>query len=233
MPKISFVVFGIQRTGTTLLITLLDSHPDIFCAGEIFKFNPTRVFHGEFRYSNYQDMKIRDFLEYYYKQNDAYAAVGFKLMLNQLKKYPDILTFLKKNKLKVIQVDRENTLKIYISRQIAMKTRLWATGQSVKQNKIYIDSSSLTSELAAINQEKEESTRIASKFDHLRVTYEDLLNKKDETIMKILNFLNVDRNIGLKTGLVKINSDDLKDIVANYGEIHTSLINSSDKRYLH
>lgn len=43
-----FVVTGIQRTGTTLVRTTLDSHPDILCAGETFQtgFEPLR---GKFR----------------------------------------------------------------------------------------------------------------------------------------------------------------------------------------
>jgi len=35
--KTDFVLFGIQRTGTTLLYTLLDNHPSVVCFGEVFQ----------------------------------------------------------------------------------------------------------------------------------------------------------------------------------------------------
>lgn len=31
-----FIVFTTPRTGSTLLVKSLDTHPEIFCAGEIF-----------------------------------------------------------------------------------------------------------------------------------------------------------------------------------------------------
>ena len=37
-----FVILGAPRTGTNLLCTLLDSHPDVLCHHEVF--NPAGIF---------------------------------------------------------------------------------------------------------------------------------------------------------------------------------------------
>ena len=44
-----FVIFTTPRTGSTLLIKSLDTHPEIMCAGEIFFFRGA-AFHNEHRY---------------------------------------------------------------------------------------------------------------------------------------------------------------------------------------
>jgi LPS sulfotransferase NodH len=233
MYKTPFVVLGTQRSGTTLLITLLDSHPEIFCAGEIFNTNPTKIHHDEFSYRNNKNKKIYEFLDYFYKKNNKFKAVGFKLMLDQLKLHPDILNFIKNNNLKIISMERENTLKTYISHLIAKKTNIWASGSPVKQVRISIDTASIIAELDAIVQKKEENEKISSKFDCLKVTYENLTTNKEKTVRVILNFINVnDRFIELKTSQTKINSDELKDVIENYEEVYTVLKNTSYEKYL-
>jgi LPS sulfotransferase NodH len=233
MSSTPFVVLGTQRSGTTLLITLLDSHPDVFCADEIFKLNPSKIHHEEFSYRNYKDKKIYEFLEYYFKINNTFKAVGFKLMIDQLKVNPEILEFFKKNNMKIILVERENTLKIYVSHLIAQRTNIWAFGSPVKQTRISIDPGSIAAELDSINQKKEENRRISLEFDSLKVIYEKLIAKKEKTVMEILNFLNVNNKVELYSPLVKINTEELKDIIKNYKEIYGVLKNTKYEKYLY
>jgi len=37
-----FAIFTLPRTGSTLMVKTLDSHPQIFCAGEIFFYKRRR-----------------------------------------------------------------------------------------------------------------------------------------------------------------------------------------------
>ena len=41
LPETRFVVFGLGRSGSTLLCDLLDGHSAIQCDGELFKIVPT------------------------------------------------------------------------------------------------------------------------------------------------------------------------------------------------
>lgn len=224
MDNTPFVVLGTQRSGTTFLITLLDSHPGIFCAGEIFKTNPTKILHDEFSYRNHKDKEIYEFLDYFYKKNNTFKAVGFKLMLDQLKLNPVILEFIKNNNLKIILMERENTLKLHVSHLIARQTNIWASPRPVEQVRIPIDTASIIAELDAIAQKKEENEKISSKFGALKVIYENLVTKKEKTVRDILKFINVDdRFIDLETSQKKINSDDLKEVIENYEEVYTVL----------
>jgi len=74
---------------------------------------------------------------------------------------------------------------------------------------------------------------VATKFDSLKITYENILLKRDETAETILKYLDVDHTIPLKTPIVKINSDDLKDVIENYKEVYTALKNSPYEKYLY
>ena len=48
-----FVILGTQRTGTILLMGLLDSHPEIACIGELFQHRADYVQHSVPRYRLY------------------------------------------------------------------------------------------------------------------------------------------------------------------------------------
>lgn len=63
----NFIILSIQRSGSELLTTLLDSHPDIHCESEA-------LHHG----------MGKAWLKYYYGQSMGLKAYGFKVMTNQL-----------------------------------------------------------------------------------------------------------------------------------------------------
>src|SRR5689334_11271874 len=93
-----FVVFTTPRTGSSLLITTLDTHPEIFCAGELF-FLKGDIYHTEHKYPfwkfpinnkinyviNYPKLllTLNKFLNEFYgtdDRTDNIKAKGFKLM---------------------------------------------------------------------------------------------------------------------------------------------------------
>ena len=87
-----FVIISTKRTGSTLLIELLDSHPAVLCAGEIF-FPPSG---SEYAFRRYVEQSagrkfmhqilrrrlVKEFLDEFYAQ-DGYDAIGFKYMYSQ------------------------------------------------------------------------------------------------------------------------------------------------------
>lgn len=232
-----FIVFGIQRSGTTLLVHLIDSHPQIFCAGEVFKINSSKIHHSEYLYRHFierpripmlnifssKKSKTIQFLNFFYKKNRSFNAAGFKLMLDQLFKYPDILKYVQNQKVKILLVERANTLKQYLSLQMAIKTKRWASTKKVPQEKIYVNCESIISALDKLNQDKEKLEKLIEKHDYLKIVYERLLSDNDGTLKKALNFLNVNEDATLSTSLVKINSDNMQKIVRNYEELYLKL----------
>lgn len=241
---IKFVVVGTQRTGTTLVRTSLDSHSKVRCIGETFKYKTKKgkFYKGELGYPAYirgsfkkrlmhYFMRIRLINEYldslYLLPN--YSAVGFKFMYSQAKKYPMVLEYIYNNKIRAIHVVRENVLKTLISRRTAQKRRLFHTKEKVHVEKILLSIDDLEKTLDIISSQNNIWEEIlASKVPYIKITYESFLRNNPKEIGRILAFLNLDLE-ELKSPLVKINPDTLKDIVENYEEIREHLEKSPYK----
>ena len=247
--KTDFVLFGIQRTGTTLLYTLLDNHPSIVCFGEIFQDvdTPCHPTLGTKRYKSYIDMSVsRRVLDYVnrkymistYLSNMVsaleYNAKGFKFMLDQANKYSEVLNIMQQNKFKIIHVWRSNILKILVSRVKAELTGIYVTQNIVDSRKVHLDGESLISQLKDIKTTQSELLEIIQglRLDYISIQYENLLTNRKMELGKILNFLEVDNKPNLTTNLTKINPDELINVIANYGEIEGILLGTEDEAYL-
>jgi hypothetical protein len=111
IPSVRFAVAGNPRTGSSHLVSLLDSHPDIACwDDEIFDVGEA------FEVSSYRDP--RDFLRE--KVFDVSAnVVGFKLLRDALNYVQGPWDWLEELQIRVVHTCRENLLDAYISYQLA------------------------------------------------------------------------------------------------------------------
>lgn len=93
----NFVLISTQGSGTNLLRSLLNSHPDFFCADELFSD------HRHFgRYQN-KPKPAEVLLKTFY--NGAVKAKGFTLMYNQMSQ--EIVNYINENKIKVVHLMRD------------------------------------------------------------------------------------------------------------------------------
>lgn len=126
-----FIILGTERTGSSLLVDLLKSHPNTICFGELFQderalFNylgyPTPENKELITYRDENTINfIRDFVYKSYKNN--INAVGFKLFYHHARKSnPDILwNYLKEfNRLKIIHIKRKNLFHCLVSAKVAL-----------------------------------------------------------------------------------------------------------------
>lgn len=146
----NFVIFGTQRTGTTLVCTSLNSHSKILCLGELFDLNEsykpkempiygvfiknilnsdqsyTIDINNQASYFGFLQKKenIYSYLDQFYSKT-PYKGIGFKLMLNQVKTFPFIFECIKSKNLKIIKVIRQNILDTHISRVRSQKTSVF------------------------------------------------------------------------------------------------------------
>lgn len=95
---IKAILISHQGAGTNLLRSFLNSHPDIVFEDELFCLD--RNF-NQFKKSN---KSISDFLDSFFAHYPDKQVVGFDLKYNQIE--PDILKYIRKNKLKVIHLRR-------------------------------------------------------------------------------------------------------------------------------
>lgn len=123
-----FVILGLPRSGTTYLATLLDSHPDLCCAGELF--NPYAVIThandpSDAAVFGRDARPVRAAADFFEKTaQSGVKAGGFKFMIGHninvlqwLAKQPDI---------RIIYIRRHNKLAQVASLMKAAQTQEWA-----------------------------------------------------------------------------------------------------------
>ena len=129
-----FVLLTTQRTGSSWLTTLIDSHPDADAYGELFlpgegarppwgarqveRFWSAR---GKLAGSGRAPRRPRatfSYLDYLFASNAEARAIGFKLMYDQAVKYPETLVYCMRNRARVIHLIRPNFLDTVISREL-------------------------------------------------------------------------------------------------------------------
>ncbi|RGP38496.1 sulfotransferase [Pseudotabrizicola alkalilacus] len=133
-----FVIIGLPRSGTTYLMSLLNSHPEVSCSGEVF--NPYSIIEtGEADYDTgrlfTRDTAPRYFLKDFFERYEAepWKRIGFKLMLGHnirvLTQLPELAD------MSIIYVHRNNRLAQVASYLKAMQTLNWAQTSRTREMK--------------------------------------------------------------------------------------------------
>lgn len=226
---IPFVIYTHARSGSSLLVRLLASHPNVVCFGELFVNG--RIGFGydgfanddqtllEFRKSN----PVKFLSEYVftsYKSN--VDAVGFKLFPEQVdSNFPAVKEWLAINRwLKIIVLNRSDYLAALASRKLAAETGKWGITDSSERNTATI---TLTVDECREFFKMRTSYFDASKdlfqgFDVLELDYTDLDNAQDETMTKAQHFLGIKPD-KLGSSKVKQETRTLDKVIENYDEL--------------
>jgi len=216
-----FIVLTRSRTGSNLLISMLDSHKAISAKGEIFqKLNGKKVVdildHVFCKYS--LNIKAVGFKIFYYHPMDDHSG----LIWEEFKKIED---------LHFIHLKRRNILKTLLSRKIAGKTDLWKKGderrdrlQSQNKKITFSKEELLEGFLQTRTWENDYSTMFSGKR-MVNIDYEDLVANPEQVFRKITTFLNLE-NIKPKSSLKKQNPEKLIDLVENYVSLKKDFINT-------
>ncbi len=242
-----FIVFTTPRTGSTLLVKSLDTHPEIFCAGEIFLLGGTQ-FHGECSFHfwrlplpkkliyllNFPNMwlNLKSFLNHFFAPKNGIHAKGFKLMHFQTAYMPGIIDYIKKQDVKVILLLRENLLKNTLSDLRARDTGVYHNSGSVTEKlpKFHVDINLLSKKMGEIENFNKQLDQKTASMNRLKVAYEDFDNW-DATMSRILKFLEVE-NIPVAPVSKKLNPDKLEDMIANYEEMKNWLQQNNYAQFL-
>jgi hypothetical protein len=239
-----FVIFTLPRTGSTLLSKTLNKHPEIFCDDEIFHFSFRDYFSvNQFRFIkipflpkkinyvvNYPATYLRlpSFLDKYFtnKKGENCKAIGFKLMYYQTLYTPGLISYLKKNNVKIILLLRENILRNALSDLRARATGIYHHQDDNEEqrsglSKLNVDTDALKQKMNNIVRQNQKLEAIVKDMDYVKIYYEDFANW-DVTINKIADFLDVSRQ-PVKAGAKKLNPDALQDMIANFAEVESWL----------
>lgn len=208
-----FIVLSHARTGSNMLIDMLNSHPHIYAEREIF-----RELNGR------ETTQILDKIYGPYTPN--ICCVGFKIfyyhpMDDVSKVIWDILA--KMDNLYIIHLKRENIIRILVSLKIAELTDIWRLHEkreaiSINKKKIRFDIDDLNSKFTEISNYEEGFTKKFEQHPMISVTYENLVTQPQAEFVKILNLLKLD-NYKPKTRSVRQNPEKLSELIENYSEL--------------
>jgi LPS sulfotransferase NodH len=210
-----FVILGLPRSGTTYLMSLLNAHPDVICAGE--HFNPYAVIDEKEDDSHTAVLgRDKDPVGHMHRFFDNAAARGacsggFKFMIgHNLKVLQELAA---DPELSIIYVWRENKLAQVSSLIKAFQSKKWAQTKA---------DAHIQRKIVATPRQISHRWHEYATFDHLialwlaglpnpKVTYEycDLFKPGFEEL--ICCFLGVKHRRGMKSALVKQGSNAIED----------------------
>jgi len=224
-PEVKFVIFGRGRSGSTLLVSLLNSCSSLFCDKEILNrpvFSPL----------SFVDSRSKIAPKPFY---------GFKLLSYQLrsvqniKKKSDFIKQLDLRGYKFIFLIRENNLRQCLSKIYAAHTYTWHESKSVqKRKKMVVDLGLLHKNLIESERLDAFEREMMQHVSHITIRYEkDLLHneKHDKTIAKICEYLDIPE-FKPNTNLKKITTQDFSTFIENSDEMVEFLRANNFQRYL-
>ncbi len=231
-----FIIYGVQRSGTSYVGSLLDSHPDIIAMGEplCIPVTGSLCYENTHRYPQYlkkynkgdNEETFYEYFESIYSSLDA-NAIGFKLMHNQISQYPYILKYLREHSFKMICIKRTNILKRYLSDLQTQKTGMYGT---TKKDKLRVGLVvPIETLLERLDSYAEQLSKWEASIDEfclpsIVVQYESLNKHLSYECEQLMSFLSVDSTISLSSELIKINTDELSDLIENYKDVRQLLL---------
>jgi LPS sulfotransferase NodH len=226
-----FVILAVPRTGSNLLCTLLNSHPQILCHHEVF--NPQGVFTAlDYRGQGLtvESLQQRDddplgFLDRVWQTGTDCNCVGFKWTRGQ--NVEVLKSVVGDARIKKIVLRRRNRIKTFVSEKIAQQTQQWEVYSphelALPRPSIHVDAKELLLHIESNQHFYVELLAELSRLGqpHLEVDYETLLD--GSATVRMLEFLDVSPDVLLTAASVKQNSTDLRDTISNFSELAASL----------
>jgi len=216
-----FIILTRSRSGSNMLASFLQSHPNIRCDGEIFNNLKGKNFYSildkTFTRQPYS-VKCRGFKIFYYHPQDMNNK---ELFWNELTEI---------NNLHVIHLKRKNILRTIVSRKIAGKTNTWASPKRKSTNKkqninITLTPNELKNKFKETQRWINQGDELFKKHKKVSLYYEDLVNNPREEFKKVTEFLGV-KFVEPNTNFQKQNPEKLNDLITNYDELKIAFSNT-------
>ena len=215
-----FVILCQPRTGSTLLNTSLDSHYDIRMNKEVLN-------HLQFDAHRHLPMDGRWRLEKALQPNNIHKAFGCNLHAFQPdpnEKWCQILEpawdiLINDPTIKVIFLHRKNILAQFASWKVAVALNQWGN-QSEVVNRPQVEIRRTEFRWFRDWNRAVQKHRLGNLKQHniLDLTYEDLTNHWEASMMRVQEFLHVEQ-IELKQSMPKSETRDLSEVISNWDDI--------------
>ncbi len=202
----NFIILTTQRSGSSWLSSLIDSHPDITMYGELFLDQPVPLEYQTLREKDpdryFQFCKTSkskrpkvtsEYLDMVFQHHEGVS--GFKLMTAPFIKHPEIILYCNKRNIKVIHLTRDIEERV-LSHTIAEQRNHF---HNIKENIDIKRKIDLNYKIVARLHKKQKIYDSTVKMimktikpPTLCIDYAQLHNKTEKTIKTIYEFLNVE-----------------------------------------
>ncbi|HUT77586.1 MAG TPA: hypothetical protein VM285_07865 [Polyangia bacterium] len=208
------------RTGSSHLVALLDSHPEIRCYGEVL--NATHrgaAPEGWIGDSEAADAEAQ--VERLLEAPGA-AARGFKLPLNSLRDRPEIGNWLQLNPgVRVLRLRRRNRLALLVSRRMLRATLVsQSIYGSYGDRTVRIEPRECVRALERIEAEDRELDNLTAGHQSLQIEYDRLSDEAE--LVRVQRFLGV-MPVPLSSPYKRLRKRSLAATVENWEEVSAAL----------
>ena len=242
-PISKFAVVTTQRTGSSWLIDLLNSHPEIRSFSEVFldqrraqatpkgALTPPQWYAG-FRTETHSrwPWTMSKYLDLLESWSEGASSVGFKLMYNQWLVHPELLIEMARRRYRILHLRRRNSLDIVLSlkrmKETGVAHRLGDSPRSERvRQPIHLDPRTLPALLARQSRQARAAHLILRlcRFPVLEVSYESLCTSLAESMGKISRFLSVPEGHTWHSDVKKLSVGSHRDQIANFDKVAAAL----------
>ena len=240
------LVYGLQRSGTTWIASIIDHVDGARCSEEVFLETP--VLPGSYlaeapRMYSWSRRVLRpvqsrvDFLARVLSPTAQSPIVGAKLMYSQIgwpiriserftRRWPVLVPLFSMkavrrwiiaNDVTVIVVERRNVLKLRVSELIAQQTGIMHSTEGQRSIEgIAIETAGLVTKLERIERRQLASRRFLAGCQTVDIAYEDGEDSKSDALSRALA---VELPSQLKSRYEKVTADDLRVSILNFEEV--------------
>jgi LPS sulfotransferase NodH len=223
MRNNKFVIITNQRSGSNMLVSMLNSHPEIMCYGELFRVTPDWMkregYQGalsvldevdpKFKDDNYRFSHPEKFVKAVFNLDRGPKLCGFKLHLHQHPEY--IARLIKEQEWRIVVLQRDNKLAQYSSHKIAKATGqgIAKRGELIKRAKVEFIPNEFARFLSKENKKWDDVYEKLNKSvrQYVSVSYTDLVTKAH--LKQMLAYLDVPTSFNLESQTNKRNSSNI------------------------
>ena len=228
-----FLIYGQGRTGSTLLVNSLNSHPQIFCEREIFMDKNLPFDH---QVSNYKKM-MRGKSSIFRQKVYGFKVKIYQLTIQEKIKTPeDFLLHAKSCGWKILFLYRENLFEHVLSNLVAESLQQYhfgAKSDKKKYTQLRLDVN--TTELVSRMKQRQDLSQAEElslvNIPHFRIQYEELASSLQQVCSDIFEYLGLCDHMST-TVIQKTNTKQYSELISNFDEVVEALLENNFDQYL-
>lgn len=234
IPRVRFVIICAARTGSTMLRTMLNGHPQILCHGEVFAGQIFGYVHADLRADTVLARKLRRlrrsdpvrYFEHFVYRSDRKEAVGAKLLYSVFDSHqfaPATSRLIDDTDVRVIHLTRRNHVARIVSKQRVNLTGISTlraadrTSELPVLPRVTLTYDQLVREVADTQHAEQRLRKRFSDHPVFELAYEDI-HPDAQCVMDLQCFLDV-APVPLQAATIKISSDPLREALTNFDDL--------------